>query len=272
MLALSSNRCHHGGMEARPPRDVVGTARATAEGIRARNRREFTAAIKASAERQLAAEGASSLSLRRIARELRMASSAIYRYFASRDELLTALVIDAYNDLGAAAEVAFGAEAALDAESAQAAPGQTIGASRRQWLAVCRVVREWALRHPHRYGLIYGTPVPGYRAPADTIAPASRVGLVLANIVAAAQRRGEISTSTREVPAGLADDALRLAESLELELPAGVIVAMVAAWSQLFGLVSFELFGQFENMVTSRDEFFDLAALALADSVGLVPG
>ena len=78
----------------------MSTAPDTAEGIRARTRRELVAAIKAAAHRQLATSGAAGLSLRAIARDLHMASSALYRYFASRDDLLTALVIDAYNDLG----------------------------------------------------------------------------------------------------------------------------------------------------------------------------
>jgi len=227
----------------------------TAHGIRARARRELTAAIKAVAQRQLAEGGAVALSLRAIARDLGMASSAVYRYYASRDELLTALVIDAYNDLGEAAEAALAAHA-------DALPSV-------QWVAVCRAVRSWALAHPHAYALIYGTPVPGYRAPVDTIAPASRVGLALASVVAEADRSGLITAAVWPVAEPVGMDADRLADALGLDLPRAVVTAMVAAWAQLFGLVSFELFGQFENVVTARDDFFDRAAEQLARSVGL---
>jgi AcrR family transcriptional regulator len=232
----------------------MNTAPDTAEGIRARTRRELVAAIKAAAHRQLATSGAAGLSLRAIARDLHMASSALYRYFASRDDLLTALVIDAYNDLGEAAETAL-------ARHAKQPP-------LARWVAVCRSARRWALAHPHAYALIYGTPVPGYHAPANTVAPASRVGLALAAVVADAGRSGLLGAPTRTVPESLGRDADRLAAELGLDLPREVVAGLVAAWSQLFGLVSFELFGQFENMISARGQFFDRAVERLAESIG----
>lgn len=146
----------------------------TAHSARARARIEVTAAIKDEARRQLAAEGAAKLSLRAVARELGMVSSALYRYFPSRDDLLTALIIDAYDSVGEAAETA--RDAASDA------------APTPRWTAVCEAVRAWALAHPHEYALIYGSPVPGYVAPDTTIPAASRVGLVLIGILRDAVR------------------------------------------------------------------------------------
>lgn len=229
----------------------------TAEGIRARARRELVEAIKQRARAQLASTGLAGLSLRGIARDVGMASSALYRYFASRDDLLTALIVDAYNDLGEAAE-----------QAVAAAPHRD---SMAQWLAVCRAVRQWSLAHPQQYALIYGSPQPGYHAPAVTIPPASRVGLVLANVVVAAAARGELSPGElgHSVPDAVAHDAAALAAELEFDLPASTLAALVAAWAQLFGLVSFELFGQFHNLVHAREEFFDHSARQLATSVGL---
>lgn len=105
-----------------------------------------------------------------------MASSAVYRYFPSRDELLTALIVDAYDSVGEAAEAAH-----------RAAAAGTAGHLAR-WIAVTRAVRDWALARPHEYALIYGSPVPGYTAPQATVGPASRVGLVLIAVVADAHR------------------------------------------------------------------------------------
>ena len=123
-------------------------------GARARARIEVTAAIKEEARRQLAKEGATKLSLRAVARELGMASSALYRYFPSRDDLLTALIIDSYESLGEAAEAA--RDAAADAGPV------------RRWTVLCEGGRTWALTHPHEYALIYGTPVPeGFRYTSD---------------------------------------------------------------------------------------------------------
>jgi AcrR family transcriptional regulator len=225
-------------------------------GARERARVEVTAAIKEEARRQLAAEGAARLSLRAVARELGMVSSALYRYFPSRDDLLTALIVDAYNAIGATAEAAL-------AENAEAGPGD-------RWIAVCRAARDWAVAHPHEYALIYGSPVPGYSAPDDTLAPAARVGLALVAVARDAHRAGRLGEPLGRPLAGpVRTDAARLAADLAPELPIPSIAALVAAWAQVFGIVSFEVFGQFNQVVEARGAFFDQAAAALAGQVGL---
>src|SRR5258705_679399 len=115
---------------------------------RERVRAELTREIADVARGQLATDGAGGLSLRAVAREVGMVSSAIYRYFPSRDELLTALIVDAFDAVGLAAERA---DASRDADDI-----------RGRWLAVATAVRRWALDHPHQYALVYGSPVPGY--------------------------------------------------------------------------------------------------------------
>src|SRR4051812_1829686 len=147
----------------------------SAPSIRARVRAEMTEEIKSIAKRHLAADGAN-LSLRAVARDLGVVSSAIYRYFASRDDLLTALIIDAYNGVGQVIE---------DAD-ASADPADFTG----RWLAVTHAVRTWALAVPHEYMLIYGSPVPGYRAPMDTVPAAVRGTTVLGAILDGAVAAG----------------------------------------------------------------------------------
>ena len=225
----------------------------TTQGARARARIEVTAAIKDEARRQLAAEGASKLSLRAVARELGMVSSALYRYFPSRDELLTALIIDAYDSVGEAAEVAH-------AEVADAGP-------LRRWIAVCEAVRGWALAHPHEYALIYGSPVPGYVAPETTVPPAARVALLLIGIARDAHQAGTLTEPP--LPADLQPEAERMVADFAGDLPPAVAVALVAAWAELYGLVSFELFGQFRRVVEDREAFFRYAVRRLALGVGL---
>jgi AcrR family transcriptional regulator len=225
----------------------------TTQGARARARTEVTAAIKEAARRQLAEEGAAKLSLRAVARELGMVSSALYRYFPSRDDLLTALIIDAYDSLGAAAEQA------RDAAAGTAAVAR--------WTAVCEAVRGWALAHPHEYALIYGSPVPGYAAPQTTVPAAARVGLVFIGIVRDAHE--DSGLADLPLPTGLRPEAERMAADLARDLPPEAITALVAAWAQLFGLVSFELFGQFNKVVEDREAFFRHAATGLAHGVGL---
>ncbi|MFI2781171.1 TetR/AcrR family transcriptional regulator [Streptomyces sp. ALB3] len=230
----------------------------TIRGARERARVEVTAAIKDEARKQLAAEGAAKLSLRAVARELGMVSSALYRYFPSRDDLLTALIVDAYDAVGEAAE------------AARAQAGGPAGAHHARWVAVACAVRDWALAHPHEYALIYGSPVPGYTAPRDTVGPASRVGQVFIGLV-----RDAHLTEGLAVPplaAGLRPEAARMAADLAADLPPAVVVALVSAWAQLFGLVSFELFGQFNRVVEAREQFFRHAVGELGRSVGLLGG
>ncbi|RFC76814.1 TetR/AcrR family transcriptional regulator [Streptomyces sp. AcE210] len=238
----------------------------TARGARARAREEVTAAIKDEARRQLAAEGAAKLSLRAVARELGMVSSALYRYFPSRDDLLTALIIDAYDSVGEAAEQA---DAALLKKAAKSSDGKAGAiAPVRRWVTVSEAVRSWALAHPHEYALIYGSPVPGYTAPMTTVPAASRVGLLFFGIVRdACQGRG---IAEPPLPEELRPEAERLGADLAPDLPPAVVAALVAAWAQLFGLIGFELFGQFNRVVEDRATFFTHAATQLAHGVGLV--
>jgi AcrR family transcriptional regulator len=227
-------------------------------GARERAREEITAAIKEEARRQLAVDGPSRLSLRAVARELGMVSSALYRYFPSRDDLLTALIIDAYDAMGAAAEEALAA--ARDADPVE------------RWVAVCRAVRDWAVAHPHEYALVHGSPVPGYAAPDDTVTPASRVPFALIEVIREAQRAGRLGAPAQPaLTAPVQADAGRVAAEVAPDLPVATVATLVAAWAQIFGLVSFEVFGQFNRVVEAPGPFFDLAAATVAAQVGIRP-
>jgi len=227
---------------------------------RERARAEITREIKDEARRQVAAVGAQQLSMRAVARELGMVSSALYRYFPSRDDLLTALIIDAYDSLGASAE------AAADAEPS--------GDVRRRWRAACHAVRAWAVAHPHEYALIYGSPVPGYQAPQETIGPAGRVAVVIGRLIRDSWNRGSPVmtadlTSPATLPSALAEQAARVAAGIAPGVPGPVIARSLIAWTQLFGMISFELFGQLVGSADPADEFFAFAIEQMADFVGL---
>ena len=224
---------------------------------RDRARAELTQEIKDAARRQLAVEGAERLSLRAVSRELGMVSSALYRYFPSRDELLTALIIDAYDALGAAAEQA-------------TRQGQD---PRTNWQAVCRAVRAWAVAHPHEYALIYGSPVAGYSAPPSTIQPAGRVATVLLGLIRQAHEAGILAPlDDAPAPSGVLDEQIAgLAASAAPGVPAKVLTRAVIAWTQLFGMISFELFGQLVGSVDPSEPFFDYATAQMADFLGLAP-
>ena len=235
---------------------------------RERARAELTREIKEEARRQLAETGAHGLSLRAVARELGMVSSALYRYFPSRDDLLTALIIDAYDALGEVAETAIAASAR----------------PRVRWLAACHAIRGWALAHPYEYALIYGSPVPGYRAPQATVGPASRVPLAFMGVLRDAVAGGDLpaagdaasSPASARLTGQLAGQAAAISAALASPpdsgapaVPPEAVVRAVIAWTQLFGMISFELFGQFVGSFEPADALFEYAVAQLAAFVGL---
>ncbi|MDA1359101.1 TetR/AcrR family transcriptional regulator [Glycomyces luteolus] len=226
---------------------------ARARTARERARAELTAEILAAARRQLREDGAALLSLRSVARELGMASSAVYRYFASRDELLTALIVQAYTEIGEAAE---------NADRPSASPEE-------RWLAVWRAVREWSLAHRHEYALIFGTPVPGYVAPHITIEVAGRMPLTLARICADAKRSGGLNPPSGPVcpPEAIEPAMLQLlpGEAFDPDETARLILA----WNRLVGIIGYELHGHLANVTADDALFFDHTARTEGAYIGL---
>jgi AcrR family transcriptional regulator len=185
-----------------------------------------------------------------------MASSAMYRYFKSRDELLTVLIVEAYDALGTVAE---------DAATAN-------DKALTRWHDVCRAVRGWAFDHPHEYVLLYGSPVPGYQAPEVTLAPASRVTLVLAGLLVDAQRTGELEPpDSGAFPRAVANEVRPIAQLVLPGVPLAVAAQGLLAWTQLFGQISFELFGRFEGIVADPEVLFEHAVATMARQLGLGP-
>ncbi len=238
---------------------VCNTLYMPASTIRARVRAEMTAEIKAVARAHLATDGAN-LSLRAVARDMGMVSSAIYRYFASRDELLTALIVDAYNALGDAVETADASVTDRDQ-------------LRVRWQAATRAVRGWALANPAEYALVYGSPVPGYAAPTDTIAAAARTPIVLVQILADGVKSGKLAAAgyrpSVPVAASVHADLSRARDAIAVEVPEELLLIGMTGWIQMFGVVSFELFGQFNNVIDARAEFFDQQMALMADLMDL---
>ena len=215
----------------------------------------MTDEIKRIARRHLAVDGPN-LSLRAVARDLGVVSSAVYRYFASRDDLLTALIIDAYNSLGEATEQAEAAVARDDL--------------RGRWTAVGLALREWARANQPEYALLYGSPVPGYAAPEDTIGPASRPVWVLVGILHDGVRRRVLKAGRDQLPVGLQADLGVLTSTGDFAgIPPAVLSRAFTAWAQLFGALSFELFGRLTNAIFDYDAFFEHQLAEMGTYLGL---
>lgn len=209
-----------------------------AAGIRARNRAAIEAEILATAGRHLAEQGAAALSLRAVARDLGMASSAVYRYVASRDELLTTLIVAAYTSLGDQVETAV-------ASGPQDPSGR--------FLTIGRATRAWAVAHPHQWALLFGSPVPGYAAPADrTNEPGTRVARMLLEVLADLDQEAD------------AGRHLANPDFEGVRVDPGLLQRGLAAWTLVLGAVNAELFEYFgPDVPADRDAHFE-AVLTLA--------
>jgi AcrR family transcriptional regulator len=233
-----------------------------AQGVRAQAREQMRTAILETARAHLAEHGAVGLSLRAVARDVGMVSSAVYRYFPSRDALLTALIIEAYDSLGSAVERA---EARVPRDDLAG-----------RWSAVAVATRGWARANPHQYALVYGSPVPGYAAPQDTVGPATRVARLLADLLidiaadpstspdtsgpggSGQSGTGQGGTGQGGSPATVDEAVQPVARYTGGNVPTDLLVRGVMAWTYLFGAVSFELFGQRHQVIeeSRADDFF----------------
>jgi len=212
---------------------------------RDRVRAELIVEIKQIARRQLAEEGSAALSLRAVARELGMVSSAVYRYFPSRDDLLTALIVDAYQAVADALEQADGARRRNDFAG--------------RWLAIATALRSWALANPQEYALIYGSPVPGYRAPAATIDPSTRVSLVMLRLMRDGVEAGAVLPGPPvTIPKAVQADFDEVRKVVDLDAPDSIVSRGLLVWTELFGTLSFELFGHLHNVIHDYDAFFEV--------------
>lgn len=206
---------------------------------------------------QLATSTPAQLSLRAVARELGVVSSAIYRYVKDRDALLTLLIVDAYDEVGSEVEAAV--HDARD-ESPTA-----------QLQAAARALRAWGLREPSRFALLHGTPVPGYAAPAGlTNEPGTRFVVALVGILERAHAEGRVREVDGELPPALGADLERIATEYGLSLPRVNLARALGLWSAVVGAVTFEVFGQYgRETLSDPGAFLDAHVAGLAGTVGL---
>lgn len=216
--------------------------------------------IKAIARQQMAENGTAAVSLNAIARQMGLTTPALYRYFSSRDELITVLIVEAYNDQADALETA---------DASYNPPDDYAG----RLLSVLLVYRRWALENPVAFSLIYGSPIPGYQAPAERTAPAARRNFaVILGILNVAFQAGVLGPPKRyfELPRALLDrpDAQHL---LAAGLPAPVLYLGLVGWGRIHGLIMLELFHHLDTLVGDRDAFYEGEVRELLAANGLVP-
>ena len=218
------------------------------------SRERIEAQIIELGRRHLVEHGAAGLSLRAIARDLGMVSSAVYRYVSSRDELLTLLLVDAYSELADAVDRARDAMSEVWSDDV---------------VAIAHAGRDWAIAHPASWALLYGSPVPGYHAPAErTVGPGTRVIGALLDAVAAGIATGDIMLTNYAAPQPLSSDFERLRQEFGFPGDDPVVAKCFAIWAGVVGAISLEVFGQYgANTLSDPQAVFDTQVRVL---VGLL--
>jgi len=199
----------------------------------------------------MAESGAAGLSLRSVARELNITAPAIYNHFSSRDELVTALIDEAYDSLGQAQA------AALQA----AAPGEHAVRLR----AVGRAYRDWALAYPERYQLIFGTPIPGYHCPPERVQRSAGFALSsLVRVIEEARQAGLLILPARFALENKKALAFEGWQRLAVEADYASFSLAILIWGRVHGLVSLELGGQLPPMGPDAGELYEAEIDAMA--------
>jgi AcrR family transcriptional regulator len=225
---------------------------------RERLKAETADEIKAIALQLMADGGPDAISLRAIARQIGMTPAALYGYFPTRDELVTALIRDVYTSL------VDNAEAARDARPADDSAGRI--------LAWAQAFRQWAVTGPAGFRLIYGDPINGYRPPpggpaaeAERRACAGLVGLVAAAWPTARSRQPPTDHQWEDFDPHLAADI----RATFPDLPPSAAALALRLWGRMHGLVSLEVYGHLPTQSHAPEKLYQAEMLDLIASLGL---
>jgi AcrR family transcriptional regulator len=204
--------------------------------------------IKQVARRLMAEHGTAGLSTRLIAREMGLTAPALYHYYAGRDELITALIVDAFNALANALE--------------EARDNAATESRHEQLLQTLLAYRRWALEHPTDFQLIYGNPIPGYEAPRELTVPAAARGFtILVPLIAALKNNGDqhddtLTLDDHSMPQSVQASLAEMQTRDGYDIPVEELYGAVVGWTRLHGIIMLELFHHLQPIVGDVDAFY----------------
>ena len=221
-------------------------------------RKEIAEEIKTIACRQMSERGTAGLSLRAIARELNITAPAIYNYYPRLDDLITALIVDAFTDL---------------AQTMEMACENTSGSTALPKIeAMLFSYRRWAIDNPVDFQLIYGNPIPGYEAPPDVTGPLARRPFIgLFQLYAQALRNGEMKLPVeyQRVPESIAIYLEQWRENSGIDLPDALVCLLMSGWSRIHGMVMLELFHHLQPVIGDSGALYEYEIHAFHQRLGM---
>ncbi len=217
--------------------------------------------IKVAARSLMEEHGTAGLTLRGVARLLGVTAPAIYNYFPRMEDLITALIVDAFTDLAENME-----KARSDANE------QTIA---EQITAMVMAYRNWAIRHPIDFLLIFGNPIPGYQAPEDITTPlARRPFLGLFELYTEALEKGElvIPEPYQQIPTNILKHIAGWIPGSTHRMPGGLVLLLMSGWSRIHGLVSLELLHHTGPVIGDTAALYEVEIKAILTQLGMQAG
>jgi len=224
---------------------------------REERREETIQEIKNLAWQQLAEVGADQLSLRKISRDMRMSSAALFRYFDCRQVLLTALIQDAFESMNQAI--------AMDVKNSAHLSVQ------EQILTACRAYRTWAKSHPAHYAMIYGSPLQDYSPDWISLALSAQGSLeIFIELITNALQNGEISIEVDHSPLdpNLLNQLQTVISSRKYETSPKILYTVIKGWTILHGIVSLEVFNHINPLLPDPSELFEQTINDLLQHIG----
>ncbi|MEU1116435.1 MULTISPECIES: TetR/AcrR family transcriptional regulator [unclassified Streptomyces] len=234
--------------------------------LRERRRAVAVQEIVGAAESHIVEHGPHALSLRAVARDLGMTVQALYHYFPSRDDLVTALVTKAYDDLADAVQAATAAATATTAPDPSEPPGMVVAAEG---------YRRWAIDHPERFQLLYGAPLRHYHAPVDgpTTEANRRMGAVFERELFRGFTRDQLAgADVRSLSPEFLERLAQMAPAGGAALPPAATALMLSVWGYVHGMVALEVFGHTGFLGAHQAELYRMAMCnLLADTHRRIP-
>lgn len=223
-------------------------------------REEMIQQIKATAREQMTVKGTAGLSLRGIARELGVTAPAIYNYFPTLDDLITALITDAFRSIAGAMAIA--ADEGDD------------GTAVSRIFAAGLAYREWAVANPIQFQLIYGNPIPNYTAPAEITGPLARLPFEgLMQDFMSAYQAGELTFPDQyvNIPDTVREDIQTYLSRVGFEMPEAIIYTIMSSWAHIHGIVMLELFHHVTPIIANTAQFYRHEMVSFLRSLSMSP-